>query len=70
MAPWPIEAGPEFVHGSNSVFVELTKKMGVQFVEKGWPDWWWFGKERKLVHDDEVDEEVDKVGGRVGGWVG
>ena len=37
----------------------------VKFTEKGWPDWWYFGREGKLVKDDDVDDEVDKVGGLV-----
>lgn len=33
----------------------------MKFTEKGWPDWWYFGAERRLVRDDDVDDEVDKV---------
>ncbi|KAG2437442.1 hypothetical protein HXX76_006092 [Chlamydomonas incerta] len=65
MAPWPIEAGPEFVHGRNSVLVKLAEThMGVTFTEKEWPDWWYFGKEvggQGLINDEQVDDEVDKV---------
>jgi hypothetical protein len=35
---------------------------GIKFTEKPWPDWWYFGKERRLVRDSEVDDEVDQVG--------
>mmetsp|Transcript_16926 Transcript_16926/g.36620 ORF Transcript_16926/g.36620 Transcript_16926/m.36620 type:complete len:442 (+) Transcript_16926:98-1423(+) len=61
LAPWPIEAGPEFVHGSNSILVELLKEAGYNFTEKGWPDYWYFGKEKELVHDTQVDDEISKV---------
>ncbi|GLI62385.1 hypothetical protein VaNZ11_005004 [Volvox africanus] len=65
MAPWPIEAGPEFVHGRNSVFVRFAEQqLGVKFGEKEWPDWWYFGEEvggQGLVNDQDVDDEVDKV---------
>ncbi|GAX76666.1 hypothetical protein CEUSTIGMA_g4112.t1 [Chlamydomonas eustigma] len=61
LAPWPIQAGAEFVHGANSVFVDSLRNSGFDFVEREWPDWWYFAKEKKLVHDEEVDDEVDKV---------
>lgn len=61
LAPWPVEAGPEFVHGSRSKFSEVVKDFGLDFVEKNWPDYWYFGKERQLVNDEQVDDEVDKV---------
>lgn len=65
MAPWPIEAGPEFVHGRNSIFVRFVEQhLGVRFVEKDWPDWWYFGRQvggQGLVNDQDVDQEVDKV---------
>ncbi|KXZ54086.1 hypothetical protein GPECTOR_5g191 [Gonium pectorale] len=65
MAPWPVEAGPEFVHGRNSVFVRYAEQqMGVKFGEKEWPDWWYFGRNvggQGLINDEDVDDEVDKV---------
>ncbi|KIY95491.1 hypothetical protein MNEG_12471 [Monoraphidium neglectum] len=62
LAPWPIEAGPEFIHGAeNHKFNQVVKDFGLKFTEKGWPDWWYFGEERRLVKDDDVDDEVDKV---------
>jgi hypothetical protein len=41
----------------------VVKDFGLKFTEKGWPDWWYFGEERRLVKDDDVDDEVDKVRG-------
>jgi hypothetical protein len=65
MAPWPVEAGPEFIHGRNSVLVRMAERqMGVVFGEKEWPDWWYFGRNaggQGLVNDQDVDDEVDKV---------
>ncbi|PNH04269.1 putative polyamine oxidase 4 [Tetrabaena socialis] len=66
-APWPVEVGPEFVHGRNSTFVRLAESaMGVQLREKDWPDFWHFGAEggaggQGLVADANVDDEVAKV---------
>ena len=34
-----------------------------QFTEREWPDWWFFSKEKKLVHDEHVDSKVGKVSG-------
>ncbi|GFR47744.1 hypothetical protein Agub_g9509, partial [Astrephomene gubernaculifera] len=65
IAPWPVEAGPAFVHGRNSVFVRMAEKeLGVVFGEKEWPEWWYFNEKmggQGLIHDDDVDDEVDKV---------
>jgi hypothetical protein len=46
LAPWPVEAGPEFVHGRESTFVKFAEsQLGVRFGEKEWPDWWYFGRQ-------------------------
>jgi hypothetical protein len=64
LAPWPVEAGPEFIHGNQSTFTDVVKDYGFTYTEKDWPDWWYFGKEKKLMKDDDVDEEVNQVRGR------
>ncbi|MEW5316230.1 MAG: hypothetical protein WDW38_007611 [Sanguina aurantia] len=64
MAPWPIEMGPEFVHGANSVLVDMAKEHGITFQEREWPDFWHFGESTGgagLVFDGEVDEEIEKI---------
>ncbi|KAG2490106.1 hypothetical protein HYH03_011412 [Edaphochlamys debaryana] len=65
LAPWPVEAGPEFIHGRNCEVVRyLETQMGATFEEKEWPEWWYFNKEaggQGLLHDEQVDDEVDKV---------
>lgn len=33
----------------------------IKFTEKPWPDRWYFGREKKLVKDEDVDDEVNKV---------
>ncbi len=38
MAPWPVELGPEFVHGRHSAFVHYAQQLGVTFSEREWPD--------------------------------
>jgi len=58
------------VHGAeNHKFNQVVKGWGIQFTEKPWPDWWYFGAEKRMVKDDDVEDEVDKVG-RGGGCVG
>lgn len=64
MAPWPIEMGPEFVHGANSILVDMAKEHGISFQEREWPDFWHFGETTGgagLVFDGEVDAEIEKV---------
>ncbi len=56
-----MEAGPEFIHGNKSTFTEVVKDYGFKYTEKEWPDWWYFGKEKKLMKDGDVDDEVNKV---------
>lgn len=73
MAPWPLEAGAQFVHGAEPhKFNRVVKDFGIKFREVPWPDWWYFGRERRMVKDDDVDDEVDKVGlvfwGAGGAW--
>ncbi|KAG1670019.1 hypothetical protein FOA52_011175 [Chlamydomonas sp. UWO 241] len=62
LTPWAVQSGPEFVHGSNSILVEVMKEAGFGFEERAWPDFWYFPNgDKKLMHDDDVDAEVDKV---------
>jgi monoamine oxidase len=60
-APWPIEVGPEFIHGANSMLVDLIDELGFTYHEREWPDWWYFGPEKRLVHDSAGDEDVARV---------
>lgn len=39
VAPWPLEAGPEFVHGAQgSVLVDILREAGAALSEREWPD--------------------------------
>jgi hypothetical protein len=59
---WPIEVGPEFVHGSKSKFTEVVADYGFEFTEKPWPDFWYFGQQKLLTDNEGVAKEVDEVG--------
>lgn len=65
LAPWAVQLGPEFVHGSKSVLVNLLTDFGFNFTEKQWPNFWYFAEEQqalgKLVADEDVDEEIDRM---------
>jgi hypothetical protein len=54
--------GPEFVHGANSKLTEVMQQHGLQASEKPWPDYWYFGKEKRLTDNEGVAQEVDEVG--------
>ncbi|WIA08987.1 hypothetical protein OEZ85_008401 [Tetradesmus obliquus] len=58
---WPIEVGPEFVHGANSKLTEVMQQHGLQATEKPWPDFWYFGKEQRLTDNEGVAKEVDEL---------
>lgn len=61
---WPIEVGPEFVHGNKSKFTEVVQDYGFTFTEKPWPDYWYFGQQKLLTNDEsKVAKEVEEVGG-------
>jgi monoamine oxidase len=38
LVPWPVELGPEFVHGRHSALVHYAQQLGVTFTEREWPD--------------------------------
>ena len=47
LAPWPVEAGAEFVHGGNRALRRLLARAGCRLTEYAWPDRWWFDGEGK-----------------------
>ncbi|KAK9823039.1 hypothetical protein WJX81_001999 [Elliptochloris bilobata] len=49
LMPWPVELGPEFIHGAKSSLKSLLDEVGCQLRELEWPDHWYFGAERRLV---------------------
>ncbi|KAL3134987.1 hypothetical protein ABBQ32_007941 [Trebouxia sp. C0010 RCD-2024] len=59
IAPWPVEAGPQFVHGANSSLMTMLNQMQCGIKEYPWPDWWYFGKEHRFVKAPEKDEGVE-----------
>ena len=65
LAGWPLELGPEFLHGEkNNLLLDLVKvgikdKPNASLVELEWPNYYWFNKEGTLKHADEADEEED-----------
>lgn len=63
VAPWPLEAGPEFVHGAKSILVDvLQNDVGMKLHEKGWPDHiYWGGEQRLLPAEDPAHKTMDEV---------
>ena len=66
VAPWPLEAGPEFVHGARSVLVKtLRDRVGMRLREETWPNYVFWGDEGKLTpaegDADGLVEEVDRL---------
>ena len=54
------------MHGANSKFTEVAAAYGLNlesdFVEKPWPDWWYFGEQKRLVNEaDNDDAELERV---------
>jgi len=66
LVPWPVEAGPEFIHGgSRSVLKALLDEYHLETDEHDWPDKFWFEKrmplEKRWVVDPESDETIQKA---------
>ena len=65
LSPWPLELGPEFVHGEKeNRLMDLVErgirgKPDAELVELEWPNYYYFGKEGTLVLASEADEHED-----------
>jgi len=70
LVPWALPIGAEFVHGSDhNVVVDDLKKLGVNFTERDWPDWFYdtttttTGGRKVLIPPDAVakDTELNEI---------
>ncbi|KAK9802009.1 hypothetical protein WJX73_010413 [Symbiochloris irregularis] len=61
MAPWPVELGPEFVHGANTSLAGILDAIGCKQQEKEWPDYFYFADDRKLLPATCQVPDVDRV---------
>ncbi|KAK9823038.1 hypothetical protein WJX81_001999 [Elliptochloris bilobata] len=61
LMPWPVELGPEFIHGAKSSLKSLLDEVGCQLRELEWPDHWYFGAERRLVGPGAQDAELERL---------
>jgi hypothetical protein len=62
IAPWPLNAGPEFIHGAqNSPLVDLIREAGFQTKQYEWPDRYFFGKDKRWEGCDTEDADVARV---------
>ena len=62
LAEWPLELGPEFVHGelSNRLIDLIDESAGaLPLTELEWPNYYYFGKEGRLVEASVADEEPE-----------
>jgi len=65
LAPWPLELGPEFLHGEHHnallrlVADGIEGKPEASLVELEWPNYYFFGKEGVLMLAEEADEQPD-----------
>ncbi|DBA73197.1 TPA: hypothetical protein ACH3X1_011273 [Trebouxia sp. C0004] len=60
-APWPVEAGPQFIHGANSSLKEMLDEMQCGIQQYDWPDWWYFGKERRFMRAPAEDQDLNRT---------
>jgi len=65
LAGWPLELGPEFIHGeANNRLLDLISdgivgRPNADLVELDWPNYYYFGKEGALLPAAEADELND-----------
>lgn len=55
LAPWPIEAGAEFLHGSKSIIKSVVDEMGFTQTEYSYPDFYYLGKEDQLLTNTKAE---------------
>ena len=62
---WPLELGPEFIHGeSRNLLLDLVRgglrgKPQAELAELEWPNYYYFGKEGALLDAEEADAQED-----------
>ncbi|CAK0783395.1 hypothetical protein CVIRNUC_006594 [Coccomyxa viridis] len=61
VADWPVQLGPEFIHGAKSSLKRILEEIGCQCQEYEWPDYWYFGNERLLIRPGNQDEDLQRV---------
>lgn len=65
LARWPLELGPEFIHGeTDNRLLDLVRsglrgRPDAELVELTWPNYYWFNKEGRLMPAEEADELDD-----------
>jgi len=60
LARWPVQAGPEFIHGKeNSLLVQELAAAGAKFREVEWPDYLWLAAEGRLLRPAEAEAEKE-----------
>ncbi|EKX31703.1 hypothetical protein GUITHDRAFT_122115 [Guillardia theta CCMP2712] len=58
----PLELGPEFIHGDqNNLLLDYIKKHypSVPLLQAAWPNYFYFGKEGKLVGEKEAEQDKE-----------
>ena len=61
VAPWPLEAGPEFVHGANNPLVRILQEDAhMKLHEKVWPNKFYWGK-RLVGTDGDGGDALNKL---------
>ena len=62
LSNWPLELGPEFIHGESDnrllelVQAGLPRRPDASMVELEWPNYYFLGKEGRLLSAAEADE--------------
>ena len=65
LCPYPIELGPEFIHGEcDNKLLDLVRsgvdgRPNADVVELEWPNYYYFGKEGDLLSAEAADEQPD-----------
>ncbi|KAJ7559120.1 hypothetical protein O6H91_04G070700 [Diphasiastrum complanatum] len=60
IAPWPVEIGPEFLHGKvNSSIKQIADEMGCKQRELSYPDHYYIGSECRLLKSEKALENPE-----------
>ncbi len=62
LVPWPIQLGPEFIHGrDNSVLMRLIEGWGWGTRELEWPDKYYFTDSKTACGSEDETREIEEV---------
>eukprot|EP00873_Tetraselmis_striata_P017048 jgi/Tetstr1/437312/TSEL_002796.t1 len=62
LVSWPVQEGPEFIHGGKNILARITEEeMKCRMREMEWPDHIYIGREKRMLTADDQDKDIAHV---------